>query len=119
VRADEAEVGAADGGHANEVVGAGPERGEGGGERDPAACLHADRGGDHLLLGDVHLEVALGEGVAEDLGMGGVADLAVHRDDARLGGADGAQRLAVGASRGDHVAKRPGRQADGSPFTRR
>ena len=39
--------------HADEVVGAGEERRERRRERRPAAHLHADGGGDHLLLGDV------------------------------------------------------------------
>ena len=38
------------------------------------AHLHADGGGDELLLGDVHLEVALGELGREELGEGRVAD---------------------------------------------
>ena len=66
------DVRAADGGHADEVVGAGEEGGEGGGERLPAAHLQPDGGGDQLLLGDEHLEEALGVGFVEDLGVGGV-----------------------------------------------
>ena len=47
----------------------------------PAAPLHRHRGRDQLLLGDVHLEVAVGVGVAEELAVGRVGDLAVERDD--------------------------------------
>ena len=64
VRAAEPDVRPADRGHADEVVGAGQEGREGRGERHPAAHLQPDRGRDHLLLGDVHLEVALGMGLA-------------------------------------------------------
>ena len=95
----------ADRGHANEVVGAGQERGEGRGERLPAAHLQADRGGDHLLLGDVHLEEPLRVGGAKDLGVRGVRDLAVERDDPPVGGADRGQRIAVGLARGHLVAE--------------
>ena len=42
---------------------------------------YADRARDHLLLGDVHLEVAVGDRVAELLGEGRVRDLAVERHD--------------------------------------
>ena len=51
---------AAHGRHAREVVGTREERRERRGERPPADRLQPDRGGDHLLLGDVHLEVPLG-----------------------------------------------------------
>ena len=45
-----------------------------------AAHAEPDRGGDQLLLGDEHLEVALGVRLRELVGVGGVADLAVERD---------------------------------------
>ena len=67
-----------DPGHADEVVGAGEERGEGGGERHVAADGEPAGRGHHLLLGDEHLEVALGAGLLELLGVGGVADLGVE-----------------------------------------
>ena len=67
--------------HADEVVGAGEEGGEGRGERLPAPDLQADGGGDHLLLGDEHLEEPVGVGRLEDLRVGRVGDLAVERDD--------------------------------------
>ena len=81
VRAAEEDVRARDRRHADEVVGAREERRERRGERHPAAHLHADRGRDHLLLGDEHLEVAVGVRLAEELGVGRVRDLAVERDD--------------------------------------
>ena len=43
--------------------------------------LHPDRGRDHLLLGDVHLEEPLRMRLREDLGVGRVRDLAVEDDD--------------------------------------
>ena len=63
--------------------------------------LHPHGGADHLLLGDVHLEVPLGVRLAEELGEGRVVDLAVERDDARVGGAEACERLAVGLPRRD------------------
>ena len=69
------------GGHPDEVVGAGEERGEGRGERPVAAHAQPHRRGDQLLLGDEHLEVAVGMGLGEQVGEGGVAHLAVERDD--------------------------------------
>ena len=105
VRADQADVGLGDGRHADEVVGPGEERGEGGGERDVAAHAEADRGGDQLLLGDEHLEVALGAGLGELVGEGRVADLAV---DGHHVGADAqrGQRVAVGLAGGHLVRPR-------------
>lgn len=64
-----------DGRHADEVVGAGEEGGEGRGVGTVAADGHADGVGDHLLFGDVGLEVPLRVGLLEGFGMGGVADL--------------------------------------------
>ena len=62
-----------------------------------------DRGGDQLLLGDEHLEVALGVGLGELVGEGRVADLAVHGHhvgaDAQRG-----QRVAVGLAGGHLLA---------------
>ena len=75
------QVGVGDRGHADEVVGAAEEGAERGGEGLPAPGLQADGGGDHLLLGDVHLEEAVGVLGGEALGVGRVADLAVERDD--------------------------------------
>ena len=113
VRADELDVRPADGGHADEVVGAREERGEGRGERLPAAHLHPDRGGDQLLLGDVHLEEALRDApCANDLGVGRVAHLAVERDDVAAGGAERGQRVAVGLARRDLLAELVARQLE-------
>src|SRR4029077_18108389 len=60
--------------------------------------------GHHLLLGDEHLEVPLGEGGRELRGVGGVAHLAVERDDLVVPRAQGDQRVAVGLAGGDLVA---------------
>ena len=89
------EVGAADGRHADEVVGAAEERGEGGGERLPSAHLHPDRHGDHLLLGDVGLEEPIRHrGLGEQLGVRAVADLAVDRHDLATRPAERHERVA-------------------------
>ena len=100
VGAAQPDVRRGDGRHPDEVVGAGEERGEGGGEGDVSAHGHADGGGDELLLGDVHLEVALGMRLGELLGVGGVAHLPVEGDDVAAG-ADRGQRLAEGQPGGD------------------
>ena len=94
--------------HPDEVVGPGEERREGRGERPVAAHPTADRGGDHLLLGDEHLEVAVGVGLGELVGVGRVADLAVQRDDVAAR-AQRAQRVAVRLAGGDLL--RPARRS--------
>ena len=89
-----------DGRHPDEVVGPGEERGERGGERDVPADGQADRGGDELLLGDIHLEVPLGMRLGELLQVRGVVHLPVQGGDAAAG-ADRGQRLAEGQPGGD------------------
>jgi hypothetical protein len=102
-RAGQADVGLGDGGHPDEVIGPGEERGEGRGERPVAAHADADRRGDQLLLRDVHLEEAPGMRLGEQVGESRVADLAVHRDDVGPG-AERGQRLAVGLAGGHLLA---------------
>ena len=120
VRAAELDVRAADRGHPDEVVGAREERGERRGERLPAAHLEPDRGGDHLLLGDVHLEVPLRMRLAEDLRVGRVRDLAVERDDVLARVAERLERVAVRLARRDLVAADlVARQLDRSAAARR
>ena len=110
VGAAEADVGAADRRHADEVVGPREERREGRGERGPVAPhLEADRRGDHLLLGDVDLDEAVGEGVLEVFGVGRVADLAVEGDDVVAPRAERRQRHAVGFAGRHFLAHLPGR----------
>ena len=94
--------GLGDGSHPDEVIGAGEEGGERRGERAVAAHAESDRGRHQLLLGDVHLEVALGILLRELVGEGRVAHLAVHRDDIGAGTERG-QRLAVGLAGCDLV----------------
>ena len=82
VRADQVDLGPADRGHPDEVVGAGEEGGEGARRTaiQPRAAM-PDGGGDHLLLGDVALEEPLRVRLGEGLRPGGVAHLAVEGDD--------------------------------------
>ena len=101
-----------DGRHPDEVVGAGEERGEGGGEGDVPADGHADGGRDELLLGDEHLEVALGVRLGELLGVGGVAHLPVEGDDVAAG-ADA--QPAPGRRPAGWRPWRPARSGAGSP----
>ena len=112
MRATEAVARAADRGHADEVVGAREERGEGGRERPPAEHLHPDRGRHHLLLGDVHLEVPLGMRLGEDVGEGRVRDLAVERDHVATRGAHRGERVAVRLARRDLLAEVVARQLE-------
>ena len=85
VRAGHGERRPADRRHADEVVGAREERGEARRERAPAARLEADGRSEHLLLGDVHLEVSLRVRLLEDLGERRVRHLTVDRDDVAAG----------------------------------
>ena len=110
VRPGEPDVGPAHGGHPDEVEGPAPERPVGRGERDPAPDLEADRGGGHLLLGDVHLEVALGEGFLEQLRVGRVVDVAVEGDDLAAGATEGHERLGICPPRRLHRAPLVSRQ---------
>ena len=77
------------GGHANLVIGARKEAGEGVEEN---AVLppggQANAGADHILLGDVALEEAVGIRLLEDLGEGGIFDVAAHGHQLRIYGAD-------------------------------
>src|SRR3712207_7747112 len=63
-------------------------RSEAGGEGYVVAHVYPYSGGDHLLLGDEHLEVALGVLFGKLLGVGGVAHLAVEGDHVATGGAE-------------------------------
>ncbi len=98
-----AEGRAGDGRHANEVERRGEKRRERGREGDEPDHLHADRGGDHLLLGDVHLEEAFGSGLLEVLGVRRIAHLRVQHDDVGAGGAQCGERLAVSLARGERL----------------
>ena len=104
MRADELEVRLADGGHPDEVVRAGPERGERGRERQPAARLHAQGRGRHLLLRDEHLEEPVRVLAGEVLRPGRVADLAVQHDHIRPGRAERRQGRAERGPGGDLLA---------------
>ena len=101
VRAAERERRAADRRHAHEVVRAREEGGERRRERSPAHGLESDGGGDQLLLGDVHLEVALGVCLREGLGERRVRDLAVDDDDVGARRAERSERVAVRLARRD------------------
>src|SRR5680860_1788992 len=92
------------------------EGAEGRAERLPAARLQADGGGDHLLLGDVHLEEAVRVLGGEALRVGRVADLAVERDDFLVDRADPGEGVAVGAPGGDLLADLVGRPLDRRPL---
>jgi hypothetical protein len=110
VRATQLQVRAADRRHPRKVVRPGQEGGEGRRERLPAPPLHRHGGGDHLLLGDVHLEVAVTVRVPEELAVGRVGHLAVQRHHVAAHVAEGLQRLAVRLAGRDLVARRVARQ---------
>ena len=87
--------------HAHEVVRTRQECGEGRGERPPADRLQAHGGRDHLLLRDVHLEVAVGERLRELVRERRVRHLAVESDDVRPRRAECCKRVAVRLPRRD------------------
>ena len=109
VRAGQAYAGPADRRHPHEVIGTGEERRERRRERPVATHLQADRRGDHLLLGDEHLEVALGVRLGEQLGERRVRNLAVERDDVGALGPERRERVAVGPPGRDLVVRAPAR----------
>ena len=59
----------------------------------------ADRGAEQLLLGNEHLEEALGMGLLELVGMGRVGHLGIEGDDVRSAAAQRRQGVAVGLAR--------------------
>jgi len=114
VRADQADAGPGDSRHPDEVVGPGEEGGEGRGERPVAAHADTHRRGDQLLLGDVHLEVPAGVRLGEKVGIGRVADLAVHRHHV-VTRAERGERLPVGLAGGHVLAAVVDRRLDLGP----
>ena len=101
MRTAQPDVRARDRRHANEVEGARNERREGRRKRDQPEDLHADRRGDHLLLGDVHLEESVGRGFLEILGVRRVGHFRVEHDDVFARGSERRERFAVGLPRRD------------------
>ena len=97
--------------HANLIVGAREEGGESRGERLLAQDAEADGRAEELLLGDEHLEEAVGMGLLEFVGVGRVGHLGVQRDDVRPAGAQRRQGVAVGLARRLLAADRVGRAA--------
>ena len=75
----------------------------------PSRAPHPDRRGDHLLLGDEHLEVAVRVRLAEHLGVGRVADLGVERHHVAAARAERLERVAVGLARRLLLAELPRR----------
>ena len=119
VRTAQAEVGAADRRHADLVVRAGQERSEGRREGGLAERLHPGLHADHRLLGDVHLEEALGRDRLDVFRVRGVADLAVEDDEVGAFSGEPGQRLAERLARGDRLRVggrgRAGRRARARP----
>lgn len=81
-----------------------------GGERAVAANIEPGGGNHKLLFGGEHLEIPLRVGAGELASVGGVADFSIQRDDQRIPGAEGDQRVAVGLAGGhfltDSVVRR-------------
>jgi hypothetical protein len=103
VRSAQFDIGAGNPGHADEVVGPGPERRERGGIGHIAAGGQTHSGGDQLLFGDEHLEELLRVRVHEAVRAGGVADLGVQGDDVGSHTNRG-QRVAIGGPGRDRGA---------------
>ena len=89
---------------------------EGADEGDAAHLGHAGGHAEHVLLGDAHLEVALGEGILEDLAARGAAQVAVEHDDAPVArgqlGHDLAEDVAQGAAHGQAHGRASSRLAE-------
>ena len=103
VRTAQPEIGPADRRHADLVVRAGQEGTEGRREGGLAERLHPGLRADHRLLGDVHLEEALGRDRLDVLGVGGVPDLAVEDDEVGAFSGEPRERLAERLARGDRL----------------
>lgn len=110
--ADQAQVDPGDRGHADEVRGAGEEGCEGGGVGEVSAGGQAGGGGDHLLLGDEHLEEALWMLLDEVRDAGGVRDLAVQGDHPGVDLRERGERRTVGLPGRDLLPELEGGQVD-------
>ena len=104
VRAAKAKIGARDGTHADEVIGAGEKCRKGGGEGFISPDAESRCGGDELLLGDVHLEEPVGECLGEFVGVGRIADLTVQGNNGGIVRTECCQSVAVSLSRSDLLA---------------
>ncbi len=96
VRAAQPYRGPADGGHPGELERAGCEGREGRRERGEAAGRESHGRRKHLLLGDEHLEIAVGMRHGEQFGVGGVVGLRVQHDDVVAGITKGDKSLTIG-----------------------
>ena len=76
------------------------ERDERADERDQAHRGQAGGDAEHVLLGDPHLEIAVGMGLLEDVGARRAADVAVEHDDPRIVVGDRRDRLAEDLAHG-------------------
>src|SRR5258708_25994382 len=85
VRAAQANIGARDCSHANEVIGTREECRKGRGKRDFVAHTHTDRRRHHLLFSNVHLKEAVLEGLVELVSIGRIAYLTIQCDHTRIG----------------------------------
>ena len=99
MRPDQLDGQSADDRHLELIEGALHEAAEGAGEGDLAGGGEAGRSGDHVLLGDTPFEITLGICLGEIFGIGRVLDVAVERDDARVGSAERFERQPIGAAR--------------------
>ena len=112
MRSAQPNCGTADRGHPHELERPSGERRECRGERHPAACGESGRRGDHLLLGDEHLEVAVRECIAEQFGIRRVTGLGVQYDDVLASPPESDECLAVGQPGWDQLAEFVGRQRE-------
>ena len=69
-------------------------------ERDRTRRGHPGRDPEQVLLGDAHLEEAIGVGLLEDVGPGRAPEVAVEHHDAGVGLAEFGDRLAPGEPEG-------------------
>ncbi len=116
---DQLDVGPADGGDPDEVIGAREEARERRRKRDLPLGGQTHRGADHILLGDEPLKKPLGALLLELVRVGGVFHVAIHRHHQRVRLAQSRQCRSEGLPRGHLLPQLVGRRRHGSRRRRR
>ena len=97
----------------------GHEGGEGGEPGHEAEGGHAGGHADHVLLGDAHLEEAIGMGGGEDVGPGRVGEITIEHDQIGILVGQIGQGLTPDIAQGKHLGASQGQGLDASRFTDR
>src|ERR1700730_18514234 len=93
-------MGARNGRHTNEIIGAREERSEGRGERYLMAHAHANSRRHKLLLRDILLEESFRIGFGKLFGIRGIADFAIQSNHVGVSRAQRLERITIGFARG-------------------